>query len=256
MMIVLRSLKWWRSDMAKYALITGASGGIGREISRALAQSGFSIFLHYYQHKEAVEDLRYELRSHYPDQEFMMVQADLSQDNGWHVLKEIDQPIDCLIHNCGQSHVGLITDVTKITLEKFIALNITNPFLITQELLPQMIRMKKGNIIFITSIWGIVGSSMEVLYSMMKGAQNSFVKALARELAPSHINVNAVAPGAIETKMMGVFDEETKQLVCDDIPAGRFGQPEEVAALVNFLVSDQADYINGQVIPINGAWQT
>lgn len=252
----LRNLKWWRNDMGKYALITGASGGIGREISQALAKSGFSIFLHYYQNKEAIEELSQELKSRYSDQEFIVVQADLSQDNGWHVLKKIDQPIDCLVHNCSQSHVGLITDVTKLTLEKFITLNITNPFLITQELLPQMIRVKRGNIIFITSIWGIVGSSMEVLYSMMKGAQNSFVKALARELAPSHINVNAVAPGAIETKMMGVFDEETRQLVCDDIPAGRFGQPEEVAALVEFLVSDQANYINGQVVSINGAWQT
>ncbi|GGE46041.1 putative oxidoreductase YmfI [Pullulanibacillus camelliae] len=242
--------------MEKYALITGASGGIGREISKALAKSGFSIFLHYYQNTAAIESLSQELMARYPDQEFITLQADLSQDNGWHLLKEIDRPIDCLIHNCGRSHVGLITDVTKMTLEKFITLNITNPFLITQELLPQMIRNKRGKIIFITSIWGIVGSSMEVLYSTMKGAQNSFVKALARELAPSHINVNAVAPGAIETEMMEVFDEETKQLVCDDIPAGRFGQPEEVGALVDFLVSDQADYINGQVISINGAWQT
>ncbi|GGH82001.1 3-oxoacyl-[acyl-carrier protein] reductase [Pullulanibacillus pueri] len=241
-------------EETKFALITGASGGIGQEIARALAEAGFSLYLHYNRNREAAEALATGLKEDYPQQSFPLIQADLTQPEGLQALQTIKVPIECLIQNSGQSHVGLITDVSPASLDAFIRANITHPFLVTQHFVPQMVKAKKGTIIFITSIWGLTGAAMEVMYSMVKGAQNSFVKALAKELAPSHINVNAVAPGAIETAMMATYDEETMALLRDEIPAGRLGTANEVAALVKFLASPSAEYINGQIISINGAW--
>ena len=238
----------------KFALVTGASGGIGREIVKALAMDGYSIYLHYNTNVTAIDSMVNELQTEYKHQEFIPIQADLSSPEGLKNLYAHTESIDCLVHNSGQSHVGLITEVPATTLDEFILLNITHPFLLTQHVIPEMVRKKRGKIIFITSIWGVTGASMEVLYSMVKGAQNSLVKALAKELAPSHITVNAVAPGAIDTPMMAEYDDETLRLIIDDIPAGRLGTPTEIASLVKFLASDEANYINGQVISVNGAW--
>ena len=117
-----------------------------------------------------------------------------------------------------------------------------------------MIANKRGNIVVISSIWGLTGASCEVVYSMVKGGQNAFVKALAKELAPSGIRVNAVAPGAIDTDMLRRFSEEELQSIANDIPIGRIGKPDEVAKTVSFLVSDAASYITGQIISVNGGW--
>jgi 3-oxoacyl-[acyl-carrier protein] reductase len=117
-----------------------------------------------------------------------------------------------------------------------------------------MVKKREGNIIVISSIWGIVGASCEVLYSMVKGGQNSFVKALAKELAPSNIRVNAIAPGAIKTRMLSNFTEEELKALEDEIPLGRLGNPNEVAQTVSFLASKNSSYITGQVISVNGGW--
>ncbi|HET7658455.1 MAG TPA: SDR family oxidoreductase, partial [Bacillales bacterium] len=135
-----------------------------------------------------------------------------------------------------------------------VQLHVSSPFLLTKELLTDMISAKNGKIIVISSIWGLVGASTEVLYSTVKGALNTFVKALAKEVAPSGISVNGIAPGAIETQMLDHLTEEEKAMLCDEIPMGRFGKPIEVADLAVFLASDSASYINGQIISINGAW--
>lgn len=211
--------------------------------------------MHYNENQVSVRDLQHLLTKDYPDQSFPIIQADLSKKAGVDALvKGIDQPITCLVHNAGMSHIGLVQDVPRAVLHDFLHAQLAAPFILTQKLLPDMVRARKGKIIFVTSIWGETGASTEALYSMIKGGQNSLVKALAKELAPSGISVNGVAPGAIDTAMMADFDMDTIRSMKEDIPAGRLGSPREVAGLVRFLTSPHADYINGQIISINGAW--
>ncbi|MTT32874.1 SDR family NAD(P)-dependent oxidoreductase [Terrilactibacillus sp. BCM23-1] len=237
------------------ALITGASGGIGLETARKLAAEGWSLYLHYYQGSTPIQSLSDELAIMYPKQFFSTIQADLSVKTGpKELIEQLMDPIDCVVYNCGKSHVALMTEVDHETLDAFIQLNLTSPFVILQELLPHMIHQKKGKIIFVSSIWGITGASMEVMYSMVKGGQNTLIKALAKEVAPSQISVNGVAPGAVDTQMMKDFSAEDLAFIKEDIPMGRLANPAEIADLIGYLVSPSANYINGQIISINGAW--
>ncbi|MBM7644408.1 3-oxoacyl-[acyl-carrier protein] reductase [Scopulibacillus daqui] len=237
------------------ALITGASGGIGQAASKRLAEDGYSLYLHYNEGQENIDTLVTELSHQYPDQQFTSVKADLTTKTGVHsLIEQIGDPLDCIVYNSGKSLISLITEVPESELDRFMQLHIASPFQIVQHFLPHMINQRKGKVIFVTSIWGVTGSSMEVLYSTVKGGQNSFVKALAKEVAPSGISVNAVAPGAVDTKMMSEFSEEEIEYIKQGIPMGRLGRPEEVADLIGFLASPKSDYINGQVISINGAW--
>lgn len=238
--------------MSKVALITGASGDIGQAIAKSLASHFSVIYVHFHQNKRAVEELMKEM----PDSvQCIPVQSDLSKPDGVEVLlHQIIHPIDCVIYNSGSSYYGLITDMLQTEVEEMVQLHTTSPFLLIQKLLPSMIRKKSGRIVIISSVWGIVGASCEVLYSMVKGSQISFVKALAKEVAPSGITVNAVAPGAIDTKMLHTFSEEEKEELKAEIPAGELGTPSDVAHAVAFLIAEHAHYINGQVLSVNGAW--
>jgi 3-oxoacyl-[acyl-carrier protein] reductase len=235
----------------KYALITGASGGIGVSIARQLAHDGYGLFLHYYRNRQRLDALRAELTNVH----ISLVQADLSEADGAdRLLSQLDRPIDVLVHNSGNSYYGLITDMSDELVQKMVQLHVTSPVLLTKKLLPPMIAKKRGNIVVISSIWGLTGASCEVVYSMVKGGQNTFVKALAKELAPSGIRVNAIAPGAIQTEMLQSFSDEELQNIAEDIPLGRIGEPSEVAKTVSFLISEAASYITGQVISVNGGW--
>ncbi|WP_456275431.1 elongation factor P 5-aminopentanone reductase [Bacillus sp. AK128] len=237
----------------KYALLTGASGGIGSAIAKRLIKDNYAVYLHCFTNVEGVESLRSENK----DSEIYIVNADLSTSTGINdLLKQIHHPIDTLILNSGNSYVGLVTDMSEKEVNEMVQLHMTSPFLLTQAMLPSMISKKKGNIVFITSIWGEIGASCEVLYSMVKGGQNTLVKALAKEVGPSNIRVNAVSPGAIDTSMLKFLNESDRQELIDEIPMGRLGKPEEVSDTVHFLLSDQASYINGQIISVNGAWHT
>lgn len=239
--------------MEKYALITGASGGIGTAIAKKLIEDGYHLYLHFNQNQFAINEL---INSNkHSDRILIPIQADLTKQNGvQELLKHINKPIDLLVLNSGISFYGLVTDMHDDDIEQMVTLHITNLFRLTQKLIPSMIKKREGNILVISSIWGIVGASCEVLYSMVKGGQNSFVKALAKELAPSNIRVNAIAPGAIETRMLSNFSEEEIRELEDEIPFGRLGQPEEVAQTVSFLASEKASYITGQIISVNGGW--
>ncbi|RYM07130.1 SDR family oxidoreductase [Sporolactobacillus sp. THM7-7] len=236
-------------------LITGASGGIGRETAKQLAKAGDSLYLHFNTGEKAVRELSAVLSRLYPNQTFTCVQADLAKAGGpERLFAQLDRPIGAVVYTCGHSRVGLFQDVRPDDVQSSVQLDLVSLFFLIQKLVPPMIHAKKGKIIIVSSIWGLTGASTEVLYSMTKGGQNTFVKALAKELAPSGITVNAVAPGAVDTAMMQVFSAEDINIVKNDIPAGRLARPEEIASLIRFLLSSQADYINGQIISANGAW--
>jgi 3-oxoacyl-[acyl-carrier protein] reductase len=235
----------------KYALITGASGGIGTSIARQLAADGYGLLLHYNRRREPVEKLKKELATTH----VVPIQADLEAEDGVDVLlSQINRPVDAIVYNCGNSYYGLITDMSDELVQSMVQLHVTSPILLTKKLLPSMIAKKQGNIVIVSSIWGLTGAACEVVYSMVKGGQNAFVKALAKELAPSGIRVNAVAPGAIDTDMLRIFSKEDLQAMADDIPIGRLGTADEVAKTVSFLISDAASYITGQIISVNGGW--
>jgi 3-oxoacyl-[acyl-carrier protein] reductase len=142
----------------RWAVVTGASGGIGQEIVKAIAAEGYSVYTHYHKNEDGLNKLVEELNGQYPYQDFIKVQADLSKTDGADFLVEaIKHPIECLIHNSGKSHVGLVQDVTNNVIDTFVQLQMVSPFRITQQLIPEMVRSKKGKIIFITSVWGVTG---------------------------------------------------------------------------------------------------
>ncbi|MDE3838584.1 3-oxoacyl-ACP reductase [Bacillus methanolicus] len=240
--------------MKKYALITGASGGIGRAIAWKLAEEGYSLYLHYNRNKKAILELLQKLEVF--QGEFIPIQADLSQLDGYKKITSNVFTLDAIIHNSGISQYGMLIDLDEKEAQDLIQVHLTTPLLLTKELLPKMTAKKHGNIIVISSIWGQTGASCEVAYSTVKGAQIAFVKALSKEVALNGIRVNAIAPGAIETAMLNDFSEEDLQAMKEDIPLGRFGTPMDVANSVSFLLSDKASYITGQVLSVNGGWYT
>jgi 3-oxoacyl-[acyl-carrier protein] reductase len=239
--------------MKQFILVTGASGGIGAAVAAKLARRGYSLYLHYNQNREAVEQLRQNLQTECA--EIHLVQADLSEENGADLLwEQIHHELEAVVYTAGKSVFGLVTDTSDEQLRSMITLHLSNLYKIGNKALPAMIRNRSGSIIVISSIWGITGASCEVLYSMVKGGQNAYVKALAKEVAPSGVRVNAVAPGAVDTEMLSIFSEEERLEIAQDIPLGRLGYPDEIADTVSFLISKQASYITGQVIGVNGGW--
>lgn len=237
----------------RFALITGASGGIGRAIALKLAQEGYSLYLHYNKNEKAIEQLMSELSQN--EIELIPVQADLGHKDGYKKLSESVFSLHSIVLNSGNSQYGLISDMDEETVDQMIQLHVTSPFLLTKELLPK-IRYQEGAIVAVTSIWGETGASYEVLYSMVKGGQNAFIKALSKELSLSGVRVNGVSPGAISTAMLESFSEDELELIKADIPMGRVGLPEEVADAVVYLLSDKASYITGQILSVNGGWYT
>ncbi|MEH7250507.1 SDR family oxidoreductase [Neobacillus niacini] len=240
--------------MKKYALITGASGGIGHAVAIKLASLGYHLYLHFNQNEKAIKKLLGELELF--GGEYTAIQADLENPEGYKMICSQIFALDAIIYCSGNSQYGLLVDLEREEAESIMRVHVTNPLMITKELLPKLTKKKSGNIILISSIWGQTGAACEVAYSTAKGAQISFVKALSKEVALSGVRVNAIAPGAVETAMMSQFTEEDKQLLQYEIPMGRLGLPEEIANGVKFLLSDDSSYITGQVLSINGGWYT
>lgn len=238
--------------MGKNVFIVGASGDIGKAIAKQLAKDDYHLILHYHQNKEAIMNLTKKLD---PEQVLAVIQGDLAnQADIERMLNEIVFPVDILIFASGMAHYGLFQDLTIETIEKMLMIHVQAPLIITKHFLPEMIQRQSGNIIFITSIWGSIGASFEVLYSTVKGAQNSFIKSLAKEVAPSGITVNGVSPGFIDTKMNDHLQLEEKSAIVADIPMQRSGTVEEVAHVVRFLCDEETTYIQGEIINITGGW--
>lgn len=238
----------------RFALITGASGGIGREIALKLAEENYSLYLHYNSNEEAIHDLIEQLR---PFQvELIPIQADLSTGDGYKKLVGNIFALHAIVLNSGNSYYGLISDMTEQIVNEMVQLHVTSPFQLTKELLPKLMYQEKAAIVAVTSIWGQTGASCEVLYSMVKGGQNAFIKALSKEVSLNGLRVNAVAPGAISTSMLESFNAEDLEIIKGDIPMGRMGSAKEVAEAVSYLLSDKASYITGQILGVNGGWYT
>jgi 3-oxoacyl-[acyl-carrier protein] reductase len=161
-----------------------------------------------------------------------------------------------LVNNAGVSHFGLLSDMSEEEWDQVMNVNLKGAFLCTKAFMPAMITAKYGRIINISSVWGISGASCEAAYSASKGGLNALTKALAKELAPSGVTVNAVAPGAVETDMLATFNKDEIAALQEEIPAGRLAQPDEIASLVYFLALPESGYITGQVISPNGGWVT
>lgn len=238
--------------MKKYALVTGASGGIGRAIALNLAKEGYNLYLHYNKNKQSIQQLLEELSVF--DGEYVPIQADLSSNSGYQKLVSHIFSIDVIIHNSGMGQYGLLVDLEEEEAQNLITTHVTSPLLMTKELLPKMLSKKSGNIIVVSSIWGQTGAACEVAYSTVKGAQISFVKALSKEVALNGIRVNGIAPGAIKTPMITTFSEQELETIAEDIPMGQLGKPEHIADTVSFLLSERSAYITGQIIAVNGGW--
>lgn len=240
--------------MEEVIIITGASRGIGREIAKTLAQKGKKVIANYYHSIDKATQLQEELKKE--GIEIDLFQADVSSREEAKKLIEFAinkyKKIDVLINNAGISAYKMITDVTDEDWKKMIDTNLYSAFMMSQLVIPYMIHEKRGQIINISSIWGMVGSSCEVLYSITKAGMNGLTKALAKELGPSGIRVNAIAPGIINTEMCNEFTSEEIEAIKQEIPLEKIGEPHEIAKCVNWLLEDT--YTTGQVISINGGW--
>ncbi len=237
-------------------LITGASRGIGAAIAMELAKQNVTLYLHYYQSNDEITKIVDKCQK--KGAKVFTLKADLSTLSG---IKNFCNQLslqnikpDILINNAGITHFGLITDVNFADWDKIINLNLKAPFFCTKEVISTMIERRFGRIINISSIWGMIGAANEVLYSLTKGGLNTFTKALAKEVGPSNITVNAIAPGLIATDINNNFSEDEIKSIVAHLPIERIGSPEEVAKLVAFLISEDASYITGQILQINGGW--
>lgn len=241
--------------MKKTAVITGASGGIGKAICLALARDGYDIILHYNKNKNDAEKTAQQIENDF-SVKAVTVGADLSVDGGGKILgekiKSITENVDVLINNAGLSLVGVFQCIDSEKIRRLLNVNLTNAMSLTAELLPLMINKKSGSIINISSVWGVVGGSCEVHYSASKAGLIGFTRALSKEVGASGIRVNCVAPGYIETAMNNCFDEEAVKGVIEETPLCRIGKPDDVAELVSFLAGEKSSFITGQVIGIDG----
>ncbi|MDI9488102.1 MAG: SDR family oxidoreductase [Bacillota bacterium] len=239
----------------KTVLITGSSKGIGKAIALRFAKEGYNLVINGSKDKEKLEETKAEI------EKFNVACLAFLGDMGdYHKVKELFKLIkeefghlDVLVNNAGISYVGLLSDMTWQDWDKVIRTNLTSVYNCCSLAIPNMVQKKEGKIINISSVWGNVGASCEVAYSASKGGMNAFTKALAKELAPSNIKVNAIACGAIDTEMNSFLSEEELYQLKEEIPMGRLGRSDEVADLVYYL-AEKNEYLTGQVIGLDGGW--
>lgn len=240
--------------MSKCAFVTGASGGIGSEIALRLARDGFDIAACFHADFDSADQLDYKLTQ--MGTKHRMYSADVSDFEQMKSVfadaTEFFGGVSVLVNNAGIAQQKLFTDITEEDFDLITGINFKGVFNCCKCAVPFMIHEKSGKIINISSMWGIHGASCETVYSATKAAVIGFSKALARELAPSNIRVNCIAPGAIDTKMNDNLSDDEKIAFSDEIPMGRFGMPEEIAGIVSFLAGSDSDYITAQVIVADG----
>lgn len=240
--------------MKQRILITGAAGDIGSAAARTFAQHGYDLLLHYHRSKERAESLAELLREN--GCSVQLLRADLSDPQQIADFAKNCGRVDVLVNNAGCARSALFTELTDDEILQIVHTDLLSAMLLTKALLPQMLRRKSGKIINISSMWGVVGASCEVAYSAAKSGLIGFTKALAKEVGPSGITVNCIAPGVIRTRMLDEYAPETLTSLAADTPLRRLGEPSEVAAMMLYLASMQADFVTGQVFGINGGFIT
>ena len=243
----------------KSVLITGASRGIGRAMAYEFAKRGYDLYLTCRNNIELLKQLKSELENlSSKEYDVQTPHCHIFQCDAGNI-EEVEQlfqsipTLDVIVNNAGISHIGLLTDMSVEEWSRVMSTNLDSLFYTSKFGVPKMLSRHKGKIINISSVWGNAGASMEVAYSASKGAVNSFTKALAKELAPSNIQVNAIACGLIDTDMNAEFSQEDLYNIIEEIPADRIGQPEEVARLCCML-AEAPEYLTGQIITLDGGW--
>jgi 3-oxoacyl-[acyl-carrier protein] reductase len=240
--------------MKQFALVIGASGAIGGAIAKRLAEDGWSLYLHFNKGRLKVDNLTKELTATYPQQEFIAVQADFTDDDGADQLAAQIYSIKAIVVASGHAFYGVIEETPVSEMNRLWKVHVQNPIRLFALLSSKLRLHDVSYILFIGSIWGETGAALESVYSAVKGAQHAFVKAYAKEVAYNQILVNAIAPGLIDTSMNQHLNKEELQQLYEEIPLGRAGAMTDVANLVAFYISGQADYVTGQIIRINGGW--
>ena len=234
----------------KVVVVTGGSRGIGAEIVKFLAKLDYKVVLNYNKSESYAQDVKKELNN------VEIFKADVSKKEEANALIDFAikkyGKIDVLINNAGIAQTKLFTEITDEDWKNIIDTNLNSAFYCSREAVKNMIHNKSGLIINISSIWGITGASCEVAYSTSKAAINGFTKALAKELGPSNIRVNAIAPGIINTEMNSYLSEDELKNIKEEIPLEKIGDPVDIAKCVKWLIED--NYTTGQIISINGGW--
>ena len=242
--------------MKKTVLITGSSRGIGREIAKLFAKNNYNVVINYNKSEKEAKELLEELTKE--NYSVRIFKADVSNVNEANALVNYTigqfEKIDVLINNAGISRFNIFTDISYDEWHEVMNTNLNSAFYVTKKVLRYMLPEQSGKIINISSMWGLVGSANEVHYSTSKAALIGMTKALAKELGPSNIQVNAIAPGVIETDMLKEMDEDTIEMLKYDTPLMRIGKAIDIAKCALFLASDGGDFITGQVISSNGGF--
>jgi len=235
----------------KKVIITGGSRGIGAAVVRMLTESGVHVAFLYEKNENAARAIARSTGA-------VPVRCDISdRDQVFRAYEEAKKAvgmIDSVVSCAGIAQQALFQDVTGSDWNKMIGVNLSGAAYLAQAALPDMISEKKGSIVFVSSVWGEVGASMEAHYSASKAGLIGLMKALSKEVGPSGIRVNAVTPGVIRTDMLNCFDEETMRQLADETPLGRIGTPGDVAKAIRFLLSEDASFITGQTLGVNGGF--
>jgi len=229
------------------ALVTGGAGGIGSAVCRSLAARGYTVAVGYYRSRERAEALAEELGG-------LALYADVSKPEEVGAMFSAAGEVEVLVNNAGVAHYGLITDLSFADWRALMAVNLDGAFNCCRAAVPGMVRRKRGSIVVISSMWGQVGASCEAAYSASKAGLIGLTKALAKELAPSGIRVNCIAPGVVLTPMLKDFSPEDLENLRQETPLEMLGEPEDVAALAAYLASEKARFMTGQVIGLNGGF--